>query len=166
MKILVASDPESEHALLTALGIRSWSASDEFRIVSVVDSASTDYYLAEANSMPYLKLHELSAEYLQQAEKVADRLRSSFPNNKVTTTALIGAAPEQIAHAAREWQADLIVIGSHHKRGLTHLLEGSVSEGVVKSAECSVLIVPVTSLPAETKPKQRAAAVAQKEERK
>jgi nucleotide-binding universal stress UspA family protein len=46
-----------------------------------------------------------------------------------------------IVEAAREWPADLIVIGSHGRRGFDRLLIGSVAESVVRHAPCSVDIV-------------------------
>jgi nucleotide-binding universal stress UspA family protein len=46
-----------------------------------------------------------------------------------------------IVEAASEWPADLIVMGSHGRRGLDRLLLGSVAESVVRHAPCSVHIV-------------------------
>lgn len=42
---------------------------------------------------------------------------------------------------AAGWHADLIVLGSHGKKGLSKFLLGSVSEFLARHAECSVLIV-------------------------
>ena len=76
--------------------------------------------------------------------------------------ALVGRAVEQLKHAgfrstggvvcrgdarraildeATGWGADLIVLGSHGRSGLTRMLLGSVSENVSRHASCSVLIV-------------------------
>ena len=46
-----------------------------------------------------------------------------------------------IVEAAREWPADVIVMGSHGRRGVDRLLLGSVAESVVRHAPCSVDIV-------------------------
>jgi nucleotide-binding universal stress UspA family protein len=46
-----------------------------------------------------------------------------------------------ILEAAREWPADLIVIGSHGRQGLDRLFMGSVAESVARRAPCSVEIV-------------------------
>ena len=46
-----------------------------------------------------------------------------------------------ILQAASEWGADLIVIGSHGRDGLTRALLGSVAEGVMRQAPCPVLVV-------------------------
>ena len=42
---------------------------------------------------------------------------------------------------AKEWKADLIVLGSHGRKGLGRFLMGSVAESVARHAECSVEIV-------------------------
>ena len=46
-----------------------------------------------------------------------------------------------ILDAAREWRADLIVLGSRGEKGLRRFLLGSVAEFVARHAPCSVLIV-------------------------
>jgi len=52
-----------------------------------------------------------------------------------------GPAPETIVDTATEEGADLIVIGTHGRTGLTRLVIGSVAERVVRIAPCPVLIV-------------------------
>lgn len=46
-----------------------------------------------------------------------------------------------IVRRAEEIQADLIVMGTHGRSGLTHMLLGSVAEHVVRAASCSVLTI-------------------------
>ena len=53
-----------------------------------------------------------------------------------------GFAPEQIVKAANELDADLVVIGTHGRRGLAHALLGSVAERVVRTSLVPVLTVP------------------------
>jgi universal stress protein A len=55
----------------------------------------------------------------------------------------VGRPAHEIIAAAREWQADLIVIASHGRRGVPRLLLGSVAEEVVRHAPCPVLVVRV-----------------------
>jgi universal stress protein A len=52
-----------------------------------------------------------------------------------------GVACEQICQAAREEDADLIVMGSHGRTGLSRLLVGSVAESVMRHACCPVMII-------------------------
>ena len=53
----------------------------------------------------------------------------------------LGSPGSEIVKAAKEWQADLIVIGSHGRRGITRALVGSVAEAVVRHAPCPVVVV-------------------------
>ena len=53
----------------------------------------------------------------------------------------IGEASRTICDVARNWDADLIVIGRRGRRGLSELFLGSVSNYVLHHAPCSVLIV-------------------------
>ena len=46
-----------------------------------------------------------------------------------------------IADAATQWSADLIVVGTHGRRGFERLLVGSVAENLVRIATCSLLLV-------------------------
>jgi nucleotide-binding universal stress UspA family protein len=70
-----------------------------------------------------------TAERLQKAGlRVAPALEEGDPKSK-------------IIDVAREWHADLIVLGSHGRSGLSRFLLGSVSETVVRHAHCSVAIV-------------------------
>ncbi len=53
----------------------------------------------------------------------------------------IGQPAQQICESAKEWQADLIVIGSHGRKGLNELIIGSVSNYVSHHVPCAVLLV-------------------------
>jgi len=52
----------------------------------------------------------------------------------------------KIIDHAKEWRADLIVVGSHGWRGFSRFLMGSVSETVVRHARCSVEVVRIPSI--------------------
>ena len=57
---------------------------------------------------------------------------------------LTGPAASEIVEYARSHDMDLIVMGTHGRRGLSHLLMGSVAERVLRTAHCPVLTVKVT----------------------
>jgi len=83
-----------------------------------------------------------------------DRARDLFALTGVKgDSALVKAESEDIAstllHEAGGWGADLIVLGSHGRYGLTRVLMGSVAEDVLRRATIPVLIVP-TRQPVET----------------
>jgi nucleotide-binding universal stress UspA family protein len=71
--------------------------------------------------------------------KVAEVLRSK--GLKVTAAVEHGDPRSKIIDTAKEWHADLIVLGSHGRKGLDRFLMGSVSEAVARHAPCSVQIV-------------------------
>ena len=63
----------------------------------------------------------------------------------VTALHIQGPIVEKILHEAGEQQADLIVMGSHGHGAFYDLLVGSVTQGVIKSAACPVVVVPAVS---------------------
>lgn len=67
------------------------------------------------------------------------------PSGMTAETALLEAGGEHIASVIKDdalhWRADLIVIGTHGRSGLSRLLLGSVAEGVVRGASVPVLLV-------------------------
>ena len=54
---------------------------------------------------------------------------------------VMGVADEEILGAIREYRADLVVMGTHGRRGLSHALLGSVAEKVVRMSPVPVLTV-------------------------
>lgn len=51
-----------------------------------------------------------------------------------------GPSAETVVAEAAARQADLVVVGTHGRRGLKHMLLGSVAERIVRSAGCAVLV--------------------------
>jgi nucleotide-binding universal stress UspA family protein len=54
---------------------------------------------------------------------------------------LHGPLPDLVAEAARGWTADLIVIGTHGRRGVTRMLAGSDAEQILRAAPVPVMMV-------------------------
>lgn len=77
------------------------------------------------------------------AEKALDNLLpAEWTKGKVVVRATrMGNPFVEIVRYAREHDCDLIVIGTHGRSGLTHVLLGSVAEKVVRKAPCPVLTV-------------------------
>jgi nucleotide-binding universal stress UspA family protein len=61
---------------------------------------------------------------------------------KTTYLSVLDTATNGILQQSEEWNADLIVIGTHGRTGLNHFLMGSVAEHVARKSACPVLIVP------------------------
>ncbi|HET7464035.1 MAG TPA: universal stress protein [Longimicrobium sp.] len=54
----------------------------------------------------------------------------------------VGRAAEEIAAEAAEWDADLLVLGTHARHGVERFLAGSVAETALTAVDCNVLVVP------------------------
>lgn len=75
-------------------------------------------------------------------EKLAvQRKHIRLDDAKVKTTTRLGRPYVEIAEAAKEVAADLIILGTHGHTGLKHVLLGSTAERVVRYAPCPVLTV-------------------------
>lgn len=94
-----------------------------------------DGYLA-----PSVVQDMLDAETAQLAKSKAQAQQLGV--KEVATRFLSGVPWDEIVNAARSDSAiDLIVIGTHGRTGLAHVLLGSVAEKVVRHAPCPVLVV-------------------------
>ena len=84
--------------------------------------------------------------FVAQAKETGRRLiedfRKQLPAGMSALEFLqVGKPMTEIVNAARDWPADLVVIGSHGRGGITRALLGSVAEGVMRHAPCPVLVV-------------------------
>jgi len=73
-------------------------------------------------------------------ERAVARLRTNFPGWTIKTATSIGSPSRELIKKADEWQPNLIVIGSHGRSRLGRLVLGSVSQGVLTYAHCSVRV--------------------------
>lgn len=88
----------------------------------------------------YVKLEESAR---QEAESQMERLMGALEKTKIKAKSLLlrGSPHEQIVKAAKSKRADMIVIGTHGRTGLSKLFMGSVAGRVVTTASCPVLTV-------------------------
>ena len=137
--ILVATDfsPASDHALEYARALaRTFGGS--MHVLHVVP----DPVLASAWSEAYAyDLTALGERLRGEAERQLANCVRPILDVAVTTEAVIGSPADGIAFAAADRGADLIVMGTHGRRGFSHLVMGSVAERVVRTAPCPVLTV-------------------------
>lgn len=82
-------------------------------------------------------------EQFREAHAMADRAAQTLQSRgfRAHTAVELGDVRETILDQAARWKADLILVGSHGRRGLRRFLLGSVSEAVARHAPCSVEIV-------------------------
>lgn len=83
---------------------------------------------------------ELSLKHGQELVQRTERLLSKA-GYRTQTAVEEGDPKSKIIEQASKWKADLIVMGSHGRKGLDRFLMGSVAENVSRHASCSVEIV-------------------------
>ncbi|MGN5049634.1 universal stress protein [Aeromonas veronii] len=83
---------------------------------------------------------EITHEMERQARTQLKELVATLPI-PATFDIRFGRAADEIVIQAKEDEVELIVMGSHGRSGISHLLVGSVAESVVRHAPCPVLVV-------------------------
>ena len=74
--------------------------------------------------------------------KLEDLARSRIPGKtRHDVVIMIGDPGACVVQAAKEWHADFVVMATHGRKGLRHLVLGSVAERVIREAPCPVLTV-------------------------
>jgi nucleotide-binding universal stress UspA family protein len=142
-RILIAVDSSETAALVlqTALGLAAgWQA--QLRIVHVVDLANINLgadFVDQPRGAD--ELVKRGGEILERAGQTAASSGVAFESQLVTIETLRPGVADAIASDAEAWAADLIVIGTHGRRGLQRLVLGSVAEGVARAAAVPVLLV-------------------------
>jgi universal stress protein A len=137
-RILVPTDfsEGSEHALAYALTLAD-QVGATVRLVHVFDDPAT----VIVGSHVYVPmLPEMRAEVLTTIGRELTA-RAATAHRDVPTEVLTGAPATTIIDTARQHQCDLIVMGTHGRHGVAHLLLGSVAERVIRTAACPVLVV-------------------------
>ena len=137
-KILCPVD-HSECSYLALKYAISLALKDEAKLylMHVIDSRLYDSEMYKFS--PY-KLNEIDES------KIRADLMKSLPEGtmdvlEVETMVVKGVPFNEIINAATEINVDLIVIGTHGRTGLSHVMLGSVAEKVVRKATCPVLTV-------------------------
>ena len=134
--ILVPIDfsPYSEHALDYALGLAGRLGA-RIHIVNAIGAALPELSSALTDQMISSIRHDNAAAL----DKLLQPRRALASFGEITV--VDDDARDAILKAARAVHADLIVIGTHGRRGLQRVLLGSVAEDVLRRAPCPVLAV-------------------------
>jgi nucleotide-binding universal stress UspA family protein len=88
-------------------------------------------------------MNQIAEEQRLGAQREIDKIVTQLRDAQIKARSLlrVGAPFLEIIHAAQTENADLIVLGTHGRTGLAHVLLGSVAERVVQKAGCAVLTV-------------------------
>lgn len=135
LRVLVAIDSSVySQEVLGAVSSCRWDAQTALHVITVIEPAVS---------------WEVTEQYIHQNRVVLEdrvnQLKEALPKCDVTWEVLDGPAGETIVEAAREFNADLLIIGSHGDTGPRASKAGSVASSIVDNAPCSVQVVKVRS---------------------
>ena len=134
-RILVPVDgsPQSEDAL--GFAAEEWPEAT-LELLHVIDPVEAGYSAGRVPSTGeewYDSAKERAEEYFEQARGLV--------GNEVTTRTEVGRPAATIVDVAEMDEVDMVVIGSHGRKGISRILLGSVAEHVVRESPVPVTIV-------------------------
>jgi nucleotide-binding universal stress UspA family protein len=128
----------SEYALRYAVHFAETFDAD-LKLLHVVELPFLPSYSLAGVPDLSIPTEEIEAGARQKMDEVVAKWRAKYA--KVEGQVRTGTAFVEIIGYAREVDADLIVVGTHGRTGLRHMLIGSVAEKIVRKAPCPVLSV-------------------------
>ena len=132
MKVLLAIDSSpSSQRLLKEAAARPWSQNTAFCVATAVEVTL------------FVELPSVVEELKSEAEKLVTAAAAQLTRANLTasTQVLTGSPRKAISAYAAEWDADLILAGSHGHSAIGRFLLGSVAQDILRTAPCSVEIV-------------------------
>jgi nucleotide-binding universal stress UspA family protein len=130
-------------AIVDFLANHVWAPNTVFKLLHVCEHVRLD-------ELPVLAYgieggpSELAAMRRKDAAKllasVAEMLKDKVCGT-IETQVLMGTAKDGLIHLAETWPADLLVLGSHGRSGISRFLLGGVSLSVMPQCPCSIMVV-------------------------
>ncbi|MBX9686782.1 MAG: universal stress protein [Candidatus Obscuribacterales bacterium] len=142
MKILIAVEDEFfGKAIADFVSEHDWPPGSEFRLIHVLEPL----YVSCLAGYPSELMASFDEERRRSAKSlllgVATQISTRLPQLKLEEEILEGSPKDVIVNMAKDWPAELIVVGSHGRSGIGQFLLGSVSLSVLSAAPCSVMVV-------------------------
>ena len=134
-RILLAVDlgPESRYLCQKALGLASGA---QIRLVHVVEPVM----VLPPYELPSMLPEGLELQLVEQARNRLNELAREFQISEWDMVVEIGATKSVLLEQAENFQADLILLGSHGRHGVSRIL-GSTANAIIHHAKCDVLAV-------------------------
>jgi nucleotide-binding universal stress UspA family protein len=104
-----------------------WPAELEFKILHVCDSDA--------------QAKDTQVEVFQLFDSIAHKITTHLPGCLVNTEIVVGTPIYDIVQQAKEWRADMIVMGYRTGPFIHNYLAGSVSRGVAMQTPCSLVVI-------------------------
>lgn len=138
-KILCAVD-FSEQSRYVAEYAKTLAVALKAEILVVYVAPSLSQYVGF--KVPASSIDEFVGEIVSGAETTMDQfLSDNFAGVESCGKVLTGYAAEEVLDLASQNNIDMIIMGTHGRKGIDRMLFGSVAEKVVKSAKCPVVTI-------------------------
>jgi len=150
-RVLYATDlsPNAAHAFLYAASFAQTQRS-EIVILHVIETLPS---MAQAlvgtvlNEAQTQKAYEETEKHIRaRLEKFCETVSKVYPEckeNVIATDVVKGYPVDEILKKRKEYDCDLIILGSHGKGIISHTLMGSVTERVLRRARLPVMVIPL-----------------------
>lgn len=143
MKVLIAVEDETHaNAIVDFIQKLQLVKKIDFKLLHVVEPLLIDSYMS---IVPSPILSDVVTEHKKWAktflDKLEERLKAGLEECTVEKQVIEDFPKSAIIEEAKTWNADLIVMGSHGRKGVSKFLLGSVSQAVSNNADRAVLIV-------------------------
>lgn len=143
MKVLIATDgSECSTAAIRSVASRPWPKGNTFKVISIPEPYMP---LGEFPHFDLKEIEELNAAARNDAKGYAEfgvRILAKAGLEATSGTPLpMDNDAREITKEAERWHADMVIVGSHGRRGFDRWTIGSVSEHVALDAPCSVEVI-------------------------
>ncbi|HEY8560381.1 MAG TPA: universal stress protein [Pyrinomonadaceae bacterium] len=166
MRVLMGFDgSEYSNAVFDDLKLAGLPRGAEIKIVTIADlliggpsagEVAAPVIPSRRVAAALKKAENHAARVVREAEEIvstgASRLRSEFPEWNVSSEVVAGTPEWALLDAAKDWDADLIVVGSEGRSALGRLFLGSVSKRAATDARTSVRVARRTERKRESAP--------------
>ncbi len=149
MKILIAVEDEIYGmAAIDFVHRCGWTKNFDFKLFHAIEPLLVDNYMS---FVPSPVLSDIVEEHTKWAKALLDtletKLKAGLDGGTIEKLVLQDFSKSAILEESKKWNADLIVLGSHGRRGMNKFLLGSVSQTVAEHSDVPVLIVRIPQKP-------------------
>lgn len=149
MKILIAVEDEVYGMAAVDFVQRSgWTKNCDFKLFHAIEPLLVDNYMS---FVPAPVLSDITEEHTKWAKALLDKLETKLKDGleggTIEKLVLQDFSKSAILEESKKWNADLIILGSHGRKGMNKFLLGSVSQTVAEHSDVPVLIVRIPKKP-------------------
>lgn len=144
MKVLVAVEDDQFLSEFSAfMAVHPWSATFEYFVLHVILPVKIGSFMSV---LPSPLLENITKEKMVAGhalvEKAKETIESTHKDANVHVEVCEGLPKEEILDRAKSHGVSMIVMGTH-RRSVSDLMVGNVTQAVVSNAPCSVLVIPL-----------------------